>query len=263
MLAAALAEGTTVIENASRDPDVTACAQFLRKAGASIEGIGSSTMVIKGAKRLHETEFAVVPDRLEAGTLLIAGAATRGDVLVHPVVPAQLESVIAHMRLSGVQFEIGSDYIRGRLDRTPLAFDIVTSPYPGFPTDLHPPMVSYLCTCVGRAVVEETIFEGRLRYVAELRRMGANIRTLEQSAVVQGPTRLTGAPVQAPDTRAGAALIIAGLVADGRTEVSNAYLIARGYEQLDRKLREDLGAQVSLRRDQESHLRFANASNGC
>ena len=244
MLAASRARGESIIENASRDPDATECARFLRLAGADVEGIGTSTLRIRGVPRLGEVEYHVVPDRVEAGTLLLAGVATRGDVTVHPVVPAHLEALVTTLCQTGVQFDLGSDYIRARLPSTPRAVDVVTQPYPGFPTDLQPPMVVYMCGCQGRSVVEETIFEGRLKYVSELLRMGADIRVIDQTAIVQGVSQLSGAPVEANDTRAGAALVIAGLVAKGRTEVCGAELIARGYEGLDRKLREQLGALV-------------------
>lgn len=250
MLAASRAQGETIIENASRDPDATECARFLRLAGADIEGIGSATLRMRGVRRLREVEYHVVPDRVEAGTLILAGVATHGDVTVHPVVPTHLEALVASLGESGVQFEIGTDHIRASLSRTALPVDVVTQPYPGFPTDLQPPMVVYMCGCEGRSVVEETIFEGRLKYVSELLRMGADIRVIDQTAIVQGVSQLSGAPVEASDTRAGAALVIAGLVAKGRTEVSGAELIARGYEGLDRKLREQLGALVVSHEEQ-------------
>jgi UDP-N-acetylglucosamine 1-carboxyvinyltransferase len=244
MLAASRAQGETVIENVSRDPDATECANFLRQAGVKIEGVGSSALRIEGVSRLREVEYGVIPDRIEAGTLMLAGVATRGEVTVHPVVPTHLEPLLGSLRESGVELEVGKDHVRARCARTPRAIDVVTQPYPGFPTDLQPLMVVYMCGCQGRSVVEETIFEGRLGYVNELHRMGANIRVIDQTAIVQGVCQLSGAPVEASDTRAGAALVVAGLVAKGRTEVTGAELIARGYEGLDRKLRDQLGALV-------------------
>jgi len=253
MLAAVRAEGETVIENASRDPDATECAKFLRQAGVNIEGIGTATLRIQGlprSRRLRELEYKVIPDRMEAGTFILSAVGTKGDVTVHPVVPQQLDALLSTLRQTGVRFEVGKDHIRASLDATPTAVDVVTQPYPGFPTDLQPPVMVYMCGCEGRSIIEETIFEGRLRYVGELRRMGADIRVFDQTAVVEGVSQLSGAPVEANDTRAGAALVLAGLVAKGRTEVSGAELIARGYEDLDRKLREQLGALVASQEEQ-------------
>jgi len=244
MLASTLAEGETVIENASRDPDAVECEHFLKKAGANIRRIGGSTLVIKGVKKLQSLEHEVMPDRIEAGTFLLAGAATRGDVMVSPCIPRHLASLSSVLTSAGVQLEVGKDSMRaigkGRLT----GFDVITSPYPGFPTDLQPITVALMCLCEGRSVLVETIFEGRLTYVGELRRMGASIRVIGQTAIVDGPSQLTGAPVEAYDIRAGAALMIAGLAAQGMTEIFGAEFVDRGYEALEKKFRR-LGGLVS------------------
>jgi len=243
-LASCLAEGETVIENASRDPDAVECAHFLKKAGANIEGIGTSTLVIKGVKSLHSVEHEVIADRVETGTFLLAGAATGGDVTVTRCSPHHLASLNSALTAAGLRSEVGKDYMRVMGEEHLLGFDVTTGPYPGFPTDLQPMTVVLMCLCHGRSILVETIFEGRLTHLGELRRMGASIRTVGQTAIVDGPGRLTGAPVEAQDIRGGAALVLAGLAAQGRTEVFGAEFIERGYEDLEGKLRH-LGALVS------------------
>lgn len=248
MLASVLAEGETVIENASRDPDAVECARFLQKAGADIQGVGTSTIRVKGVKKLYSLEHQVIPDRIEAGTFLLAGAATRGAVTIHPCIPEHLSSVTSVLTSAGAPCEVGEDYIRVRGDARLVGFDVATAPYPGFPTDLQPPTIVLMCAAHGRSVLVENIFEGRLTHIGELRRMGANIRVIHQTAVVDGPSRLTGAPLETQDIRAGAAMIMAGLVAQGRTDISGAHLIDRGYERLEEKFR-SLGGFVSRARE--------------
>ena len=243
MLAAILADGETVLRNASRDPDVVDCANFLTAAGAAIEGIGTSTLSIKGVDGLRGVGYSVVPDRIEAGTLLLAGAVTKGDVTVRPCVPEQLKPLTRALEVVGGECYEGPDFIRVRGADHLHAFDITTGPHPGFSTDLQAPTAVLMCLCSGRSTLEETVFEGRLKYAGELRRMGANIRVMGQTAYVEGTGRLAGAPVEAQDIRAGAALVVAGLAANGRTEVSGAHFIERGYEGLVDKLR-GLGALV-------------------
>lgn len=244
MLVASHAEGLTVMENASRDPDAVECARFLNAAGACIQGADTSTLTISGVKSLHSVEYSVIPDRVEAGTLLIAGAATRGDVTVHPAVPPHLSALTDALRRAGASFEVGADWVRVTAVGSLHPFDIVTAPFPGFPTDLQPPCAALMCTCDGESKIVETIFEGRLKHVGELRRMGANITVVGPTAYIDGGGRLTGAPVEAQDLRAGAALLVGGLVSDGRTEISGAHVLDRGYESLEEKLR-GLGAVLT------------------
>ena len=244
MLASCLAEGRTVIENASRDPDAVECARFLKKAGADIEGIDTSTLAIRGVKRLHSAEHEVIPDRIEAGTLLLGSAVTEGDVTVYPCLPHHLTALTSALTAAGLRPEAGKDYMRVVGERHLRGFDIGTGPYPGFPTDLQPMTAVLMSFCHGRSVMAETIFEGRLTYVGELRRMGASIRIIGHAAIVDGPNQLTGAPVEANDIRAGAALMIAGLAAQGRTEILGAEFIDRGYEALEKKFQR-LGGLLS------------------
>lgn len=244
MLASCLSEGETVIENASRDPDAAECARFLEKAGADLKGIGTSTLVIKGVKKLHSVEHDVIPDRIEAGTFLLAGAATKGDVTVHPCRPHHLASLNSVLTAAGQRSEVGKDYMRVFGGERLLGLDVTTGPYPGFPTDLQPMAAVLMCLCHGRSVLVETIFEGRMTYVGELRRMGASMRIIGQTAIVDGPSQLTGAPVETQDIRAGAALMVAGLAAQGKTEIFGAEFIDRGYEGLEEKFRR-LGGLVS------------------
>jgi UDP-N-acetylglucosamine 1-carboxyvinyltransferase len=245
MMAAVTAEGVTVIENASREPEVIDCAHFLVEAGAEISGIGTPCLRIRGVSptALHDVRHRVIPDRMEAGTYLIAGAATLGDVTVTNVPAECLSLVTETLRDAGVLIEARNGGVRAIGDRRPRAFDVMTAPYPGFPTDLQPQTVTLMSIADGRSIMEETLHDARLNYVDELRRMGANIRTFGQTAVVDGVERLSGAPVEACDLRAGAALVIAGLVAEGETEISGAAHIDRGYERMDEKLR-GLGGNV-------------------
>jgi len=235
MMAATLASGTTVIENASREPEVVDCAKFMVKAGADITGIGTPQLVIRGVDELHGCCHSVIPDRMEAGTFLIAGAATGGDVTVLGAEPRHLETVIATLRQAGFYIEVLESAVRLIASRRPRSFDVMTAPYPGFATDLHPQTVVLMAIASGRSIMEETIYDGRFNYMDELRRMGANIRVFGQTAVVDGVSALSNAPVEAADLRAGAALVIAGLVADGETEIVGAEHLDRGYERIEEK----------------------------
>lgn len=243
MMAATLAEGTTIIENAAEEPEIIDLANFLNKLGANVKGAGTDTIRILGVKELGSTIHAVIPDRIETGTYMIAAAMTRGNLMIENVVPSHLKPIIAKLRECGVEIEEGDDYLRvdgkNRLD----SVDITTLPYPGFPTDLQAQFMSLLTITEGTGIVSETVFENRFMHVSELNRMGANIKIEGHSAVVQGRGNLQGAQVKATDLRAGAALILAGLVADGITEIGDIYHIDRGYVEIEQKLR-DVGANI-------------------
>jgi UDP-N-acetylglucosamine 1-carboxyvinyltransferase len=243
MLAAALAQGTTTIANAAMEPEVVDLANFLVAMGAKIEGQGGDTIVVEGVRELHGVEYEIIPDRIVSGTMLIAGAATRGDVTVTRCQPEHLSAVLAKLAECGVKVTSGVDWIRVQADRVSGGTDILTAPHPGFPTDLHPPMLSFFCTAPGTSVVEETIFNARFSYVNELARMGADVRVETNKALIKGGVPLSGAPVEAPDIRAGAALVIAGLAAQGETEIIGLEFIDRGYERIEEML-STLGGQV-------------------
>ena len=243
MMAATLAEGETIIENAAQEPEIIDLANFCRSMGAIIKGAGTNKIVISGVERLHSTDYSVIPDRIEAGTLLIAGAITQSEISLSPVFPEHLASVIAKLREVGPQVVTeGSD--RLRLIPAPLrATDIETLPFPGFPTDMQAQFMALLTLSEGSSMVTETVFENRLRHVAELQRMGANIRVKGNIALVNGGPFLSGAPVMATDLRASAALVLAGLAAQGKTIVQGLHHLDRGYDNLEGKLRK-LGANI-------------------
>jgi UDP-N-acetylglucosamine 1-carboxyvinyltransferase len=245
MLAAVLAEGTTTLRNVAMEPEVTDLADFLRAMGARISGSGSDTIFIEGVEELHGVEYTIIPDRIVTGTLLLCGAATRGDVTVTACIPDHLHALGLKLQECGAVVTSGDDWIRVQADALTGGTDILTAPFPGFPTDLQPQMVSFLCTAPGNSVVEESIFNARFSYVNELARMGADVRVSMESntAVVKGGVRLSGAPVEAPDIRAGAALVVAGLAAAGETEIIGLEYIDRGYERLEEML-SALGGQV-------------------
>jgi UDP-N-acetylglucosamine 1-carboxyvinyltransferase len=246
MLAAVLAKGTTTLRNVAMEPEVEDLANFLAAMGARIEGQGTDTIVIKGVKTLHGVDYEVIADRIVTGTLLIAGCATRGDVTVERCVPAHIESLTTKLAECGVVVTSGADWVRVQADRITGGTDIMTAPHPGFATDLQPPMLSFLCTAPGTSVVEETIFNARFSYVNELARMGADVRVAieNNTALVKGGAPLSGAPIEAPDIRAGAALVVAGLAAQGQTDIIGLEYIDRGYERLEEMLG-TLGADVS------------------
>lgn len=243
LLAAVLALGETVIENAARDPEIVNLASFLKKMGARIAGEGTSTIQVEGVKKLSGCEHTVMSDRMEAGTFLIGAAATRGRVTVSHCEPETLTAVIEKLEAAGVSLRRGKDWVRAEAKGELNGVDVITAPYPGFPTDLQPPFVVLLVTSQGVGVVEETIHDSRFRYADELKRMGANIKRVDNSLVIQGPCSLMGAPVEASDLRAGAALILAGLAAEGESEISEVEHIHRGYEQFTHKLAE-LGVEL-------------------
>jgi UDP-N-acetylglucosamine 1-carboxyvinyltransferase len=243
MLAAVLADGTTTLRNVAMEPEVVDLANFLVAMGARIAGQGHDTIVIEGVPELHGVEYEIIPDRIVAGTLLLAGAATRGDVTVERCRPRDLEALTGKLTECGVRVTSGDDWVRIEADRITGGTGILTAPYPGFATDLQPPMLSFLCTSPGTSVVEETIFNARFSYVNELARMGADVRVENNTALIKGGTALSGAPVEAPDIRAGAALVVAGLAAQGETEIIGLEYIDRGYERVE-ELLSALGARV-------------------
>lgn len=250
MLAATKAEGTTIIENAAREPEIVDVATLLNNMGANIKGAGTDVIRIKGVDRLHGCRHTIIPDRIEAGTYMIAAAATRGDVTLENVIPKHLESVTAKLREIGVIVEVADDSIRVRGQEKYKAADVKTSPYPGFPTDLQQPITALLTQAKGTSIVTDNIYSARFRHIDELRRMGAAIKVEGRSAVIDGGNKLLGARVVASDLRAGAALIIAGLITQGKTELDGLEHVDRGYENLVGKL-QTLGAEV--RRDLPNH----------
>lgn len=238
MMAAALAQGNTVIENAAKEPHIVDVANFLNSMGADIRGAGTDVIRIKGVEKFHDTEYSVIPDQIEAGTFMMAAAATRGDVLIKNVIPKHLETISAKLSEIGVQIEESDDAVRVVATQRLCNTQIKTLPYPGFPTDMQPQMAITLGLSTGTSTITESIFENRFRYVEELRRMGANIKMVEgNTAIIHGVEKYTGATVAAPDLRAGAALVIAGLAAEGYTTVTQIGYIKRGYERFDEKLR--------------------------
>ncbi len=243
MMAAAMAEGKTVIENAAKEPHVVDVANFLNSMGANIRGAGTDVIRIVGVEKLHKTEYSIIPDQIEAGTFMFAVAATGGDVMVKNVIPKHLEATTAKLLEVGCVIEEFDDAVRvishGKLQRT----QVTTLPYPGFPTDMQPQMAVILGIAEGTSTVTESIFENRFKYVDELTRMGANIKVESNIAIITGVQQYTGARVNAPDLRAGAALVIAGLAAEGVTIVDDIYYIERGYEDFDKKLTE-LGGKI-------------------
>ena len=243
MMAAVLAEGTTVIESAAAEPEVVDLANFLNKMGAKIQGAGTRRIVIEGVKELHGADHSVIPDRIEAGTYLVAGAMMGREVCLQRVAPEHLGSVIAAVRESGYAVEITADTVRVRGNGAPKPLQLTTEPYPGFPTDMQAQMCALLCKTGGISVVSETVFPQRFMHVSELKRMGADISLDGHTAVIKGVGNLSGAPVMASDLRASAALVLAGLHADGITEVNRVYHIDRDYESIDEKLNQ-LGARI-------------------
>ena len=245
LLSAVLAQGTTTLRNVAMEPEVVDLANFLSAMGARISGAGTDTVMVEGVRELHGVEYEIIPDRIVAGTLLFAGAVTRGDVTVTQCKPEHLSAALERLSECGAQTTVGKDWIRLRGARIVSGTDVVTAPYPGFATDLQPQAVAFLCTCPGTSVVEESIFNARFSYVNELARMGADVKVSMESnaAVVKGVPRLSGAPVEAPDIRAGAGLVIAGLGAAGETEIIGLEYIDRGYERFAEVLSE-LGGQV-------------------
>ena len=243
MMAAALAEGTTVIENAAREPEVVDLARLLQAMGAAIEGAGTERVEIVGVSELGGCRHRIIPDRIETGTLLVAGAITGGDVTVTNAVPRHLSALLAKLEEAGAVLDVGEDRIRCRGPKRPRPADMITSPFPGFPTDMQAQLMTLLGLADGLSRITETIFENRFMHAAELNRMGARIEIDGATALVRGVPHYQGAPVMATDLRASASLVLAGLAARGRTEVSRVYHLDRGYERLEAKL-QALGGRV-------------------
>ena len=243
MMAAALADGLTIIENAAKEPHVVDLANFLNSMGANIKGAGTDVIRIRGVEKLHRTEYTIIPDQIEAGTFMFAAAATRGDVTVKNVIPKHLESISAKLMEIGCDVEEADDAVRVVASRPLTHTHVKTLPYPGFPTDMQPQITVTLGLSQGTSIVTESIFENRFKYVDELTRMGANIKVEGNTAIIDGVSRYTGAGITAPDLRAGAALVIAALAAEGVSTVDDIRYIERGYENFPEKLR-GLGAQI-------------------
>ncbi|HTY94659.1 MAG TPA: UDP-N-acetylglucosamine 1-carboxyvinyltransferase [Steroidobacteraceae bacterium] len=244
MMAATLAEGETVLENAAREPEVVDLANFLIAMGAKITGAGTDKIVIEGVKQLHGTSYEVLPDRIESGTYLVAGAITRGHVRIKNTRPDHLDAVTAKLREAGASVEAGENWVEVDMrGRRPRSVDVRTAPYPAFPTDMQAQFAALNTVAVGVGTIIETIFENRFMHMLEMRRLGAEIRLEGNTAIIRGVERLTAAPVMATDLRASASLVLAGLVAQGRTEIERIYHIDRGYETIEEKLA-GIGAQI-------------------
>ncbi len=245
MMAAVLAQGTTYLENAAEEPEIVDLANFLNKMGAKIKGAGTDTIKIEGVERLLGANHTVIPDRIETGTFMLAAAITKGNVHICNAVPDHVKPIIAKLRECGVRIEVGDDdmTVRGDLGLQ-TATDIKTLPYPGFPTDIQSPFMAFLTTVDGSSTVIETVFENRFMHVAQLNKMGAHIETAGNKAIVRGNSKLRGSQVMATDLRAGAAMVLAGLVAEGQTEISEIFHIERGYEKFIEKFAK-LGAKIT------------------
>lgn len=262
MLAAVKARGTTVIENAAKEPHVVDTANFLNSMGADVKGAGTDTIRIRGVRRMHGSNYAIIPDQIEAGTYMVAAAISAGDVTIHNLIPRHMESISAKLREMGVRVSEGDDWIRVvgegcRFRPT----KVKTMPYPGFPTDMQPQMMALLTTVQGTSMINESIYDDRFRYVEQLRKMGAHIDVEGHIAIVEGVEKLSGAEVAATDLRAGAAMILAGLAAEGLTYITNVDYIDRGYERMVERF-QALGAEISRITDDGSVLTKASASEG-
>ena len=248
MMAASLAQGTTVIENAAKEPEIVDLANFLVKRGARIVGAGSDVITIEGVRELHGSDHDVIPDRIETGTYLVAGAITRGAVTLNRCRPNHLDALLMKLQEAGVEMQVEKERIHLNAASRLKGIDIRTLPYPGFPTDMQAQMVALMTAAEGTSVITETVFESRFMHVEDLRRMGAEIKVEGNRALVNGPTRLAGAPVMASDLRASAGLVLAGLAAEGTTEILRVYHLDRGYERMEEKLR-GLGATITRHKE--------------
>lgn len=243
MMAAAMAEGLTILENVAKEPHVVDVANFLNSMGANIKGAGTDVIRIRGVEKLHRTEYSIIPDQIEAGTFMFAAAATKGDIMVKNVIPKHLEATTAKLEEIGCEVEEFDDAVRVVASKRLRNTHVKTQPYPGYPTDMQPQIGVTLALASGTSIVTESIFENRFKYIDELTRMGANVKVEGNSAIITGVEKFTGARVSAPDLRAGAALVIAGLAAEGITVVDDIVYIQRGYECFEEKLR-SLGAEI-------------------
>ena len=255
MLASVMADGMTIIENAAKEPHVVDVANFLNSMGANVKGAGTDVIRIKGVEKLRGTEYTIIPDQIEAGTFMFAAAVTKGDVTVKNVIPKHLESISAKLMEIGCEIEESDDAVRVVAAKPLGHTHVKTLPYPGFPTDMQPQIAVTLGLSEGTSIVTESIFENRFKYVDELTRMGANIKVESSTAIIDGVTRYTGASITAPDLRAGAALVLAGLAAEGITTVDDIRYIERGYEDFDGKLRL-LGAQIEKISSEREYQKF-------
>lgn len=243
LMASVMAEGVTILENCAKEPEIVDLADFLVAMGAKITGQGTSILKVEGVEELHGLEYSVLPDRIEAGTFLIAAVMTGGDVTVEDCRPEDLGALISVLKEAGQDVEVGSDFVRVRAVSPILPIELATSPHPGFPTDLHPQIVAMLGLADGASLLNETIFSGRFMYAMELVRLGGNLRVSDRQVFIRGVARYSGAPVDAPDLRAGAALILAGMAGDGETLISGVHFIDRGYQNFEERLRK-LGADI-------------------
>ena len=255
MMAASMAEGSTVLENAAKEPHVVDVANFLNSMGANIKGAGTDVIRIKGVERFHSTEYSIIPDQIEAGTFMFAAAATKGDVTVKNVIPKHLEATTSKLLEIGCEIEELDDAVRVVCSKGLKSTNVKTLPYPGFPTDMQPQITVALGLAKGTSIVTESISENRFKYVDELARMGANIKVEGNTAIIDGAEKYTGARISSPDLRAGAALVIAGLAAEGITIVEDVHFIERGYECFEEKLR-SLGAMIEKVEDDKEIQKF-------
>ena len=256
MMAAVMAEGRTVIENAAKEPHIVDLANFLNSMGANIRGAGTDTIKIRGVDRLQGGSYAIIPDQIEAGTYMAAAAAAGGQILVKNIIPKHMDCITAKLQECGVEVEEHEDTLLVRRNGPLRRANIKTLPYPGFPTDMQPQITTVLSLAQGISLVTESVWSSRYRYVDELRRMGASIQVDDKTAVVEGVDHLVGAPIQASDLRAGAALVIAALAARGQSEISCVHYIERGYENLVEKLR-GLGASIRAVEELEERRRLS------
>ena len=256
MIAAAISDGVTVIDNAAREPHIVDLANFLNTMRADVRGAGTDVIKIRGVEHLHGCEYSIIPDQIEAGTYMVAAAATRGDVLIKNVIPKHLESISAKLIECGVTVTEYDDSVRVSCDRRPGKCNIKTMPHPGFPTDMQPQFAVLLCLADGTSIISESVWDNRFRYAEQLTRMGAKIHVDGKTAIIEGVPSLKGAPIRADDLRAGAAMMIAGMVATGVTEIEEIYHIERGYENVVEKFR-SLGAVIERKtfpdEDKKSH----------
>ena len=243
MMAAVLAEGKTTIENAAKEPHIVDVANFLNSMGANIKGAGTDVIRIRGVRELHGTTYSIIPDQIEAGTFMMAAAATKGNILIKNVIPKHLEAITSKLLEIGARVIEYDDSVRVMCDKRLKSTNVKTLPYPGFPTDMQPQISVTLALSKGTSIVTESIFENRFKYVAELSRMGAKIRVEGNTAIIDGVETFAGAAIAAPDLRAGAALVIAALVADDYSTISDIKYIQRGYEKFEEKL-QALGAHI-------------------
>ena len=243
MLAAVLAEGRTVIENAAKEPEIIDVATFLNNMGARVRGAGTSVITIDGVEKLHGHPHEIIPDRIEAGTYMIMAAAMAEDVTIENIIPQHVEALTSKLIEMGVDIEIGVDYVRIKESKDLTAIDVTTQTYPGFATDLQQPLTALLTRAVGNSSIKETIYGERFKHCEELQRMGADIQVFPSQAIIKGPSRLFGSKVSAMDLRGGISLVVAGLMSDGVTEIDEIYHIERGYDHLDEKLK-GLGAKI-------------------